>query len=225
MLAAKQNPRGQSVGFNENGAGAGLFSDSQNTTTATREAICANTGKVVGVVMGDIFKRDNARASVHLLRQYPGPGWAYGVEVLAAAELAGARRLQIHDTEANVTYTTTLETLKEHGRAFERNAGPQVCLPLKWWTTDTTPPAVTEATPTRTRRAAKYTPPPLSGADFTGAQLDLFADSARAADSVLENAHLQPDGKRRAAMRRRAQRLTRKLAREICEAAAKGGGQ
>lgn len=88
-------------------------------------------GKVVGeVVDGKFIKR--LKGSRHMLRD--PKGWGLDVESLADARDLGAEVVEIHDTETGTIHSASIGRILDKGFRFNRGYGPQICLPLKFWT-------------------------------------------------------------------------------------------
>lgn len=215
----------------EMGAGA-AFSAPHHTPTEKRTPIYFNGQVVMTVTDGRAIRHAKPE---HQLRT--PPAWALNESVYRQCQDAGAEWYVT--ICGNETFTVSAAVMEVKGFWIERGFGRQWALPLSYWTVTTTkagpfsaPTATPSAqftepttTPKPTRRATKFTPPPLSGVEFSGAQLSLFADTARAAEAVLDDVGLLPNGKHRKAARKAAERMTRALAQTICAEAVKGGGQ
>ncbi len=86
--------------------------------------------QVVGqVVEGKFHKR--VRGSKHMLRE--PKGWAVDVQSFQDARDLGAQSIEIEDTESGVTYAASVEHVLSRGFRFDRGHGPQICLPLRFW--------------------------------------------------------------------------------------------
>jgi hypothetical protein len=88
---------------------------------------------VVGEVVGDTFKK-RVRASSHFLRT--PPAIAFGVSTLDDAERAGARYVEVTDTESGCIYRATIATIRARGFELNRGFGEQIALALNLWTCD-----------------------------------------------------------------------------------------
>lgn len=86
--------------------------------------------KTVGTVKGDCFYK-RVMASAHFLRK--PPAIAFDVSTLRDAEAAGARWVEVTDTESGRVYRAALSTLWERGKGFNRGHGPQWFLILDEW--------------------------------------------------------------------------------------------
>ena len=62
------------------------------------------------------------------------PAWAAAVEALDAAKAAGAQWVEYHDLDTGKTYRAVLEAFFRHGLRIDRGYGPQLALPLAYWT-------------------------------------------------------------------------------------------
>jgi hypothetical protein len=87
----------------------------------------------VGAVVDHTFHKDRVCGSKHFLRN--PPGIALSVESLSAARAVGADEISITDTETDLTYRTTYQTIHDHGFRFDRGFGEQVGLEFQWWST------------------------------------------------------------------------------------------
>lgn len=81
------------------------------------------------VVEGRFIKR--ARGSKHMLRE--PKGWAVDIQSLHDARGLGAQSVQIEDTESGATYMASIEQVLARGFRFDRGHGPQICLPVRFW--------------------------------------------------------------------------------------------
>jgi hypothetical protein len=88
-------------------------------------------GRLVASVQGDALLV-SAHSSRHMLKA--PRGWAFNVEVLAAATRLGARRVVITDLDdSRATYAAWLSAFDRDGIRLDRGAGQQVALPLAFW--------------------------------------------------------------------------------------------
>lgn len=88
-------------------------------------------GRVVGSVKNGTFFK-NIKANGYL--RVP-PGIAFSVESLAAAEAAGASRVQVVDRETGTIYRATIEHIRAVGFPVKRTGfEPQIGLPLEGFT-------------------------------------------------------------------------------------------
>lgn len=87
-------------------------------------------GQPVGTVAGDVFIK-RIRGSVHMLKR--PPALCLDVASLADAERAGARRVEITDTETGRTYRAGIATCRRYGRLLDRGYGEQLAIPLGRW--------------------------------------------------------------------------------------------
>lgn len=93
--------------------------------------IYADTGKVVGSVVGDTFRK-TVIGSQHFLRQ--PPAIASDVSALMQAERAGAAWVEVLDKETKTIYRATIELIRTNGLEIKRGYGKQLALPMAWWT-------------------------------------------------------------------------------------------
>ena len=88
-------------------------------------------GKVIGRVRGDTFYK-TVKGSRHMLRK--PRAWAFDVSTLRDAEEAGAVRVEILDSDTGRRYRTTIKTIWQHDKRFDRGHGRQIYLALEHWT-------------------------------------------------------------------------------------------
>lgn len=89
-------------------------------------------GQLVGVVI-DHELVQKRRASVHMLRTRPFPGWAVDNQILTIARTLGADAVRIVDTEGGAEYVASMETLDREGRPVNFGYGAQTALPTWKW--------------------------------------------------------------------------------------------
>ncbi len=102
-------------------------------------------GKVVGMIFGQELVKV-AQGSKHMLRGYPGPGWAFDARALAAARDLDVTTVRVEDRETGKVYRASMATLDDHGERFDRGYGEQIVLHLKHWQLQGAPTAA-EALP------------------------------------------------------------------------------
>lgn len=86
------------------------------------------SGRVVGKVVGDVFKK-NIAGSRHILHK--PRAIALSVESLTQAEKVGAREIQITDKESGDLYACPFERFKEYAFPIQRGGfEPQMALTL-----------------------------------------------------------------------------------------------
>ena len=90
----------------------------------------ATSGKVVAMIDGDCLRKQ-LDGSKHFLRK--PPGIAFDDAILRAAELAGARSVQVRDRETGDVYTCQLSEFALHAVKVDRGFGLQYCLPFVFW--------------------------------------------------------------------------------------------
>lgn len=136
-MTDKTTARGVNTGGGAgvNGNAAGGYSPLYGTTPGAgrqglARAVYASNGKVVGQVRDAVFTK-HVTGSVHRLRR--PRAWAFDCESLRTAELLGATRVAVLDTELGVTYTATLGTIRAKGFALDRGHGAQWALCLPFW--------------------------------------------------------------------------------------------
>lgn len=101
-------------------------------------------GRVVGHVDGDSFLK-KASGSRHMLRE--PRGWAMDTSILADLRVWGVTDVRVTDTDTGAVYVASLAEFEAHGVAFNRGFGPQVVLPLGYWTINGEPPALAQPQP------------------------------------------------------------------------------
>jgi hypothetical protein len=101
----------------------------------TRIPIRANQ-KIVGEVRGATFYK-NLVASKHFLRV--PRAIAFDVSTLDDAERAGARFVEITDTESGRVYRSSIATIRAKGFRVARGFGEQIALAMDEWTRDGEP--------------------------------------------------------------------------------------
>jgi hypothetical protein len=90
------------------------------------------SGRYVGRVDGDTFKK-NIKGSKHIL--HAPPAIALSVESLAQAEQAGAREIEVTDTESERVYCASVEHFRRYAFPLQRGGfEPQRALTLDRWT-------------------------------------------------------------------------------------------
>lgn len=87
-------------------------------------------GRIVGRVREGVFYK-TVQASKHMWRN--PPAWALDVQSLLDAERAGARLVDIHDSEAGAHYRASIDEVRRRGFVFDCGHGCQVALPLELW--------------------------------------------------------------------------------------------
>lgn len=93
--------------------------------------IRATDGRIIGWVKNDVLGK-KVKASKHMLQK--PRGWAWDVSIIDEAEKLGARRTEIFDQESGKYYKASLERFHMHGVKLDRGFGPQLCLPIAFWT-------------------------------------------------------------------------------------------
>lgn len=94
--------------------------------------------RIVGMVHGDTFYKNLSR-SKHFL--HTPPGIAFDLSTLDDAERAGARFVEIHETDAGRVYRAAISKIRAKGFTFDRGFGRQICLGLPDWARDAEPMA------------------------------------------------------------------------------------
>lgn len=92
--------------------------------------IYSSNSRIIGHVAGATFYKRVAR-SRHFLRQ--PPAIAFDVDSLAAAERAGAERVDVLDVEGGKHYKASIATIWREGRRLNRGYGEQIYLRLDLW--------------------------------------------------------------------------------------------
>jgi len=75
-------------------------------------------------------------------------GWALDAAVLDQLRALRVTTIVVTDAETGTVYSAPLDAFGSHGVAFDRGFGPQLVLPLGYWSADGQPP------PARGRPAA-----------------------------------------------------------------------
>jgi hypothetical protein len=91
-------------------------------------------------------------------------GWAVDTSALDDARALGAVNVAVTDTETETAYITPIDTFFRYGVPLNRGFGPQLVLPLGYWSVDGKPPRMGEP------------PQPNQPAPDTPRQLPLFAE-------------------------------------------------
>lgn len=111
--------------------GRGKTSYRYSTTTGRGASIPIYIGKkAIGHVQGDTFYKA-VRSSVHFLRR--PRAIAFDVSTLHDAEAAGARRVEVTDSDTGRVYQLPLSTIWAKGFEFNRGFGDQWGVPLGEW--------------------------------------------------------------------------------------------
>lgn len=97
-------------------------------------------GKAIGRVADGVFVK-RVQASKHFLQR--PPAICLDLQSLADAEKAGARRVEITDTETGRVYRADVRTIRTHGQRIDRGHGAQLAIALGKWAVDD--PQVTHA--------------------------------------------------------------------------------
>jgi len=98
---------------------------------STEHSISIRAGaKVVGHVEGERFVK-KVSASKHQLRS--PRGWALDVQSLQDAEKAGAKTVELRDTETGNTYAASIALIRAKGIRLNRGWGEQIACPLTMW--------------------------------------------------------------------------------------------
>lgn len=90
-------------------------------------------GKAIGAVRDGVFTK-GVQASRHFLRK--PPAICLDLVSLADAQKAGARRVEITDTETGRVYRADIATIRRWGKTLDRGHGQQVALALGKWQCD-----------------------------------------------------------------------------------------
>ena len=86
--------------------------------------------RIIGEVRGEVFHK-TIIGSKHLLKQ--PPAIATDDDALEQAERAGARWMEVRDSESKTTYRASLELLHSSGFPVKRHFGAQTGLTLNLW--------------------------------------------------------------------------------------------
>lgn len=106
------------------------YSKNPKLSKSDAVVIYSDSGKAVGRVYGDTFKKSIV-GSKHLLKK--PPAIAFDVSTLEQAIQAGASRVEVFDKENQAVYRTTIKNVKENGLKFNRGFGEQIALPIGKW--------------------------------------------------------------------------------------------
>lgn len=134
MARQKKSPGGN-LGSDGTRVTSSVTSHSNTGVGSYTSPICVGT-KVVGYVAGGVFRK-SVRGSVHFLRS--PRAIAFDVSTLHDAESAGARFVEITDSETGRKYRAALSTVWAKGWAFNRGFGEQWGVPLGAWNRDDGP--------------------------------------------------------------------------------------
>lgn len=128
MSKQEKSPGGNLGGNNGKRAS---FRQPHSTTTGRGASIPIYIGKkAIGHVQGDTFYKA-VRSSVHFLRR--PRAIAFDVSTLHDAEAAGARRVEVTDSDTGRVYQLPLSTVWAEGFEFNRGFGDQWGVPLDEW--------------------------------------------------------------------------------------------
>lgn len=97
-----------------------------------------SAGRVVGKVDGSVFHK-RVSGDRHMLRS--PRGWAIDADTLADLLAWGVAEVRVTDTETWTIYSASPDEFSQHGVTFNRGFGPQVVLPLGYWSIDGESPA------------------------------------------------------------------------------------
>lgn len=86
--------------------------------------------KVIGYVTNGVFTK-SIRGSVHMLRR--PRAIAFDISTLKDAEAAGARRVEVTDTDSGRVYQLPMSTVWAKGFEFNRGFGEQIGVCLSDW--------------------------------------------------------------------------------------------
>lgn len=96
----------------------------------------------VTITAGVLFRE--ARGSVHRLR-LGGGAWAF-LASLIDRHLGEIERIQIADVESGMIYHTDIWNFQRHSFRRDLGSGPQIVLPLRYWSTLDTRGGPTDST-------------------------------------------------------------------------------
>lgn len=97
-------------------------------------------GVMVAALWGGTLRKI-VHGSRHLLRR-PVPSWAVDLHALAEAKRLGAVLAEVRDLDSGLTYSAPVSEFDRHGLPLDRGAGPQVALPLGYWSIGGRPPVL-----------------------------------------------------------------------------------
>jgi hypothetical protein len=143
-MTTKQNRPGW--GQQQGGNAGNTRRCNRNINAGSGQPVYRADGRaVIGRTDGNTFTK-YANGSKHMLQR--PKGWASDVAVLNEVRARGVTTFKVIDRETGITYTARLADFDRFGVALQRQFGPQVCLPLCYWTIDGAPPSASALRPT-----------------------------------------------------------------------------
>lgn len=102
------------------------------------QLIYSAAGRPIATLRGGVVYKTVSSARGHMVQK--PRGWALDTASLEQIAQQGGQRVELTDETTRLIYRASLETFQRYGVAFERGYGPQVCLPLHYWSIDGQPP-------------------------------------------------------------------------------------
>ncbi|MCZ7539127.1 MAG: hypothetical protein M5U29_04260 [Anaerolineae bacterium] len=143
-MTTKKTARTVSSSARGGGGDGQQFHSHHTPAHAAAQPVFSATGQTIGQVSGTVFSK-RVRGSVHQLRA--PRGWALDAATLEDLRALHVVTVAVTDVETGTCYTALLAEFGEHGVPFNRGFGPQVALPLGYWSVDGQPPALAPRQP------------------------------------------------------------------------------
>ncbi|MBT4512822.1 MAG: hypothetical protein HOC20_11520 [Chloroflexi bacterium] len=104
-----------------------------NYSTRSKQPIHSIDGKIIGRIDGNVLRK-RIRGSKHILRTPK----AIAIDANAFdREIAPTcKNIEVHDTESNEVYTSTIDNFSQYKMTLDRGHGRQYALPLRYWEFD-----------------------------------------------------------------------------------------
>lgn len=118
----------------------------KHNTDREREQIYRGDGRMIGGIVGDVFRK-HVDASKHFLRR--PPAIAFDREVLTQARAEGAQIAEVIDREGGQTYRAPIARIFGKGFSVNRGSGAQIALALNDWNRSENYAPAHEAMPTQ----------------------------------------------------------------------------
>jgi hypothetical protein len=106
--------------------------------------------KAIGKVIGDAFVK-HISFRKHTLRQ--PAAIAFDLSTLDDAEAAGAKNVEVHDTDTGHLYTAPMQLIRTKGLRVNRGFGSQWALTLGYWRKDDAPSEMERQTEAQAAKA------------------------------------------------------------------------
>ncbi len=104
---------------------------SERAAPLGQEMISPDKGRTVAEITDKLLKK-HIYKSKHFLRK--PPAIAFDLEIIEAARAAGVERVEAHEDEDKKLYSVDLDRFVKSSIVIDRGAGPQLALPLEYWT-------------------------------------------------------------------------------------------